>query len=281
MKIFTTNCTLSPELAINTTTTTYNFVSSPNTRGTLDILWSSLSTLLLCVWTIQHLNVPPQIESHNPHRRTRVQTWRRELLWIYGSKLKWMVTTLLAPEYLIGKSVVDFLSAWWLLGRMGEWAERDGVEWTLSHVFLANIGGFVVRFGHCEGKVERKLGQDDGNGMGLKSVAGQDAERRGVGYRDINAAVLSLSRSDEADVVEVVPRIETKEDASTALLDAIPIPSSSDLLFANSENHRGEEQTCLAWSTPTPATIISPIIHDTISQEQITERCSLLKQNGI
>jgi len=36
------------------------FVSSPNARGTLDILWSCLSILVIGTWSILHLNVPPQ-----------------------------------------------------------------------------------------------------------------------------------------------------------------------------------------------------------------------------
>src|SRR6266536_3517924 len=128
MKSFAANCTLPTSAA--------NFVSTPNTRGTLDILWSSLNTLLLCTWTIQHLNILVQSRP-----RTRVQKLRRKF-WIYRSKVKWMVTTLLAPEYLIGKTFVDFLSAWHLREEMRVWAERDGVDWTISHVFFANMGGF-------------------------------------------------------------------------------------------------------------------------------------------
>ncbi|PYI07029.1 hypothetical protein BO78DRAFT_429302 [Aspergillus sclerotiicarbonarius CBS 121057] len=35
-----------------------NFVSAPNARSTLQILWSCLFTLLACTWTVLHLNVP-------------------------------------------------------------------------------------------------------------------------------------------------------------------------------------------------------------------------------
>src|SRR5438045_2076093 len=39
---------------------TVNLVTSPEIRGTFNILWSCLFTLLICTWTIQHLNVPAQ-----------------------------------------------------------------------------------------------------------------------------------------------------------------------------------------------------------------------------
>jgi hypothetical protein len=50
--LFDTTCTI-PKVQTN-------FVSSPNTRGTLDILWSCVFTIIACTWTIQHLNIPEQ-----------------------------------------------------------------------------------------------------------------------------------------------------------------------------------------------------------------------------
>jgi hypothetical protein len=49
---FDTTCTLPTVLV--------NFVSSPDSRGTLDILCSCLFTIIACTWTIQHLNIPEQ-----------------------------------------------------------------------------------------------------------------------------------------------------------------------------------------------------------------------------
>lgn len=49
---FTTNCSLPTERT--------TFVTAPNTRGTLQILWSSLFTIFICIWSVQHLNVPEQ-----------------------------------------------------------------------------------------------------------------------------------------------------------------------------------------------------------------------------
>ncbi|KAK4085540.1 uncharacterized protein Triagg1_530 [Trichoderma aggressivum f. europaeum] len=50
--VFETNCSVP--------VTRSNYVSSPNTRGTLDILWTSLFTIFACTWTLQHPNVPKQ-----------------------------------------------------------------------------------------------------------------------------------------------------------------------------------------------------------------------------
>ena len=35
-----------------------NFVSSPQARGTMDIIWTCFAVLSLCTWTVQHLMVP-------------------------------------------------------------------------------------------------------------------------------------------------------------------------------------------------------------------------------
>lgn len=56
---------------------------SPNERGTIDILWSRVSTLFVCLWVMLHLNVPARDEAY----------WK-----IHLRKLKWLMLALLAPE---------------------------------------------------------------------------------------------------------------------------------------------------------------------------------------
>lgn len=55
---------------------------NPTTRGTFDILSTCIITLLLCVWTAIHLNVPPPGGYWGPKLR----------------KVRWMILALLAPE---------------------------------------------------------------------------------------------------------------------------------------------------------------------------------------
>jgi hypothetical protein len=57
-----------------------------------------------------------------------------------------MIFALLAPEVLLGAAVTDLLSAKTSEDDMRDFAIQDGVDWTSTHGFLANIGGFVVRF---------------------------------------------------------------------------------------------------------------------------------------
>lgn len=75
--------------------TTSGWISAPNYRGTSDILWSCIVTLVACVYTALHLNIPG-----------RSGKWRRLL-----QKLKWTVTALLAPEVVLYVASSQFLRA--------------------------------------------------------------------------------------------------------------------------------------------------------------------------
>ena len=132
MTTFTTDCTLPDGLV--------NYVTSPNTRGTLQILWSSLTAILLCTWTTQHLNVPQQSSP-----KTCLQIWTRRVH-RFVDRLKWLFINLLTPEFLIGKAFCDRVSAEQHSRVYKATAEEDGVLWGRSHCFFANMGGFVLDF---------------------------------------------------------------------------------------------------------------------------------------
>ena len=131
---FHTTCTTPPPRT--------NYVASPDTRGTLDILWSCLFTIIACTWTIQHLNVPEQMD-----RETRDLSWyktlRRNVRGLMKT-LKWMLVTIVAPEYILGKAGADFYAAYESKQQMKSYADLDDAEWSLTHAFFANMGGFVL-----------------------------------------------------------------------------------------------------------------------------------------
>src|SRR4051794_20806646 len=129
MKRFEPNCTLP---------SSNSFVEGPNVRGTLDIVWSCLAIILLCTWSIQHLNVPVQVTTKN-----RSQSVLR-FLYLPAQKAKWMLLTAFAPEVITGKALADFLSASHNKTEMKDVAGRDGIKWTLTHAFLADMGGFAI-----------------------------------------------------------------------------------------------------------------------------------------
>lgn len=118
---FRPNCTMAPE--------TPNLVLSPNVRGTFDILWSSLFTLLICTWTVQHLNVPHQIFISEKGILEKVT------LWISGiwRKIKWMLLTLILPEFLVGKALQGFYRARTSTNTMAQIAIDSGFAWTTTH----------------------------------------------------------------------------------------------------------------------------------------------------
>lgn len=116
------------------------FVSSPNIRGTLDIVWSCLSTIILCTWSILCLPVPPQF----------VPTTRRQKLcravYLLGRKLNLMVITILGPEMILGFYMSAFAIVRKSLKEAENQAKEDGVPWSMTHSFFTHIGGFALRF---------------------------------------------------------------------------------------------------------------------------------------
>lgn len=120
-----------------------NFFSTPSSRGTLEILWSSLFTIFACTWTIQHLNVPEQRNVCEPGWRGSVKWYTRK----FGTSAKWMMITTIAPEVVIGIACYDLLSAKIIYRVLQTFALEDDVPWTLTHSYFANMGGFVMQSG--------------------------------------------------------------------------------------------------------------------------------------
>src|SRR5271156_4650743 len=149
----------------STPSTTVNYVSSANTRSTIDIFWSCLFTVITCTWTVQHLNIPEQ-------REGRDSGWLGDIKW--GLKrgftsTKWMLATIIAPEVLLAKYWGDLEDAKLDLKKLRKFAAKDGVPWTLSHCFFANMGGLVLRT-HASGRVGKRV-------PGIADDEGSDAQK--------------------------------------------------------------------------------------------------------
>ena len=102
------------------------WVSTPNTRGTINILYSSLSTIYLCTWTSLCLNIP----------RPGTRRWRFGLY-----KFRWQLFTIFFPEVLVATAAEQWLSAW---QSVAEFAAIGHHEWTIRHGFFADMGGIKV-----------------------------------------------------------------------------------------------------------------------------------------
>ena len=106
-------------------------------RGTSDILWSCLATILLCVWTVIHLPVPccsrfekGQLVPGEPSRSKRN--------WVIRSGIAPAVISVIAPEFLTFIAVGEFVRAWRIQRKMAQ------MSWTLTHGFFLYMGGFCL-----------------------------------------------------------------------------------------------------------------------------------------
>lgn len=74
----------------------HGIAAGPAYRGTFDIAWSCLLTILACIYNAIHLNVPPR------------NTGRWMLL---RRKLRWATVALFAPEIVLYTATTQFLEA--------------------------------------------------------------------------------------------------------------------------------------------------------------------------
>jgi hypothetical protein len=142
---FQPNCTIPSE--------TVNFVSSSNVRGTLDILWSCLLTIILCTWTVQHLNIPEE----SPESTTWAQVLK-QILKTSWTNIKWNLVALISPEAAVGKAYQDLMMARRSVREMAELARIDDVPWTMVHAQHANLGGFKFKAQGCSWEVDSLVG---------------------------------------------------------------------------------------------------------------------------
>ena len=137
-----------------------DYVSSPQVRGTLDIIWTCFAVLLLCTWTVQHLMVPIHREHKN---ESAIRKFWGKVSFNY-TKLKWMGWCIAAPEYILGKALSECLAAHDSRRQFKEWLAANDTQknlgsnipydmeesreaiWTTAHGFFANMRGFVLRF---------------------------------------------------------------------------------------------------------------------------------------
>ncbi|KAI9677754.1 MAG: hypothetical protein M1829_002526 [Trizodia sp. TS-e1964] len=102
------------------------WVSTPNGRGTISIIYSSLSTIWLCTWTSLCLNIPA--------RRTR--GWRSIVY-----KFRWQLFAVFFPEVLVALTAEQWASAH---QSVAAFHALGNTEWTIRHGFFADMGGIML-----------------------------------------------------------------------------------------------------------------------------------------
>ncbi|KAI1393447.1 uncharacterized protein F4822DRAFT_423916 [Hypoxylon trugodes] len=128
------------------------YVQDPDGRGTTTLVISCLLTLVLCVWSALHLNVPRRQQS-------RIQNF-----WL---NLRWVVAEIYAPELAVFTAWRQWCSAR-LLQQLVEQSLEDpkpsslatkcSEQWTMSHSFFACTGGFAFELAPLESEL---LNPDD------------------------------------------------------------------------------------------------------------------------
>ncbi|KAJ5728894.1 uncharacterized protein N7483_003402 [Penicillium malachiteum] len=111
------------------TTLVQGWNSGPNTRGTMDIIWSSLLTIVLCTWTALCLNLPHPNDGSFEILRQRA---------------KWIFWAIVAPELVLTVAMGQYASARRSVLRFRKFtAQQD--SWTLRHGFYADMGGMLLQ----------------------------------------------------------------------------------------------------------------------------------------
>lgn len=103
------------------------WVDQPSERGTIDIIWSCVATLFVCVWVMLHLNVPAKEDG----------------IWtLFFRRIRWLVLALLAPELLM-----LFASGQWASAKrsVADMRALGYEDWSMIHAFYADSGGFVFQ----------------------------------------------------------------------------------------------------------------------------------------
>ncbi|ORY16036.1 hypothetical protein BCR34DRAFT_441792, partial [Clohesyomyces aquaticus] len=109
--------------------------SSPNLRGTIDILWTCLFTIFLCCWTAIHPTIP-----------SPSATWKQT----YLDRTIALLAGAIAPEIFIYEAFFERLEARTMYTEPPGDRELDPDEqkWSMVHRFYAKMGGFCVTWKH-------------------------------------------------------------------------------------------------------------------------------------
>ena len=112
------------------------YIEDPPGRGTFSLVLSCLLTLILCVWSALHLNVPP------PGRTRRQTVWTNVI---------WITAGIYTPELVVFTAWRQWSSARILSRVVQQNFHPAGDEeriprrwpWTKTHSFFASTGGFA------------------------------------------------------------------------------------------------------------------------------------------
>lgn len=116
----------------NNGTETVGWISGPDGRGTLSLVWTCLSTLFICIWTSWHLDYPTDDAGN---------------LKLFLHKLKWVLFLLVFPELGTALAIGQFSRA----RKFAKELKSEGyTQWSRLHCLFAIMGGLRIRNKGCE-----------------------------------------------------------------------------------------------------------------------------------
>jgi hypothetical protein len=115
------------------------WVWGPSRRGTVDILWTSILTIVLCSWNTLYLNISPR---HWTKRRRFYQ------------KLLFFGLSILSPEFILQIAFGQWASARrsvkaFKAVKHDDRGSNSYNPWTIRHAFLADMGCFRLETEDC------------------------------------------------------------------------------------------------------------------------------------
>ncbi|KAE9377683.1 hypothetical protein N431DRAFT_478862 [Stipitochalara longipes BDJ] len=116
-------------MSVYTNGTLEDWQNGGDSRSSWNILWSSLSTIFACTWTVLHMNIPPPGAS-------KLQNLCR--------KLRWLLITAVAPELITSYAFGEFLQARRLLADL-KTSEVGQSSWGLAHAFYLEMGSIQLQ----------------------------------------------------------------------------------------------------------------------------------------
>ncbi|KAH7418530.1 hypothetical protein BKA64DRAFT_701046 [Cadophora sp. MPI-SDFR-AT-0126] len=146
------NATTPANTTASSTTIAPSWVSEPRGRGTWNLLYSCVFTLVLCIWTSVHLNVPGYGET----------AWQ-----MYRRKAKWVLIALFAPEFVVYCAFQQWFTARMFLRelqKLHDWVQprskgkengRKKHKFDMTYAMFAVMGGFVVDIEHLHNRLKR------------------------------------------------------------------------------------------------------------------------------
>lgn len=139
-------------MVLSPSTPQVGFTSSPNRRGTLEIVWTCLFTVFICIWSVVHPNIP----------KPGSPWWHRFL-----DRFIQLVLAAMAPELILAIAVREWLDARMVASGLRQFESEREINAQSNPVigdrsivtgFYVVMGGLQVRYGKAKNEFDFGFG---------------------------------------------------------------------------------------------------------------------------